>query len=1052
MATEKEFKLIGSFQDNITSKLKKLNREINTINKSFGKLQAKLRPIARDMGTIAMASDRVTNSLNSQKGAYQTNINTMRQYRAEVGRLIASNKRAAVMKPVKLVRPTVMPRVAGRAAAGATAPVGAGGTSAAAVAGGVFGVSAGNKMSAAMDQVFRASGNLLMKPFREAGKAFAERVGDEMSDIQAAGGMFALDQKNAEGQRLFKGFAEARRFQEELNRSLAKSAAALPGATSDYVRAAKGLTDTVMMAFQKDREGFTALAKQLGASADADSFESLTKVLQRFTEQTVLLGQGSGRGGMPLTMLMEQLIQRQNVNVQGMRMRYVQLRDNPLLASMLEEAQAEINATAAGSAKRAAVVIKTLDKALPQEVVNAMRNSIAGVQEAIRSGLLDPEAGLLGFGRELNVVVKKYDDFGKVVKENGKVVTETTTLFAMVRDSIRGFGLPIAEIVSILPQIFDPLEALGNAFVDLREVSMSLLDNFTKYTNFFKQNMFDDAGARGALAGFNKLLQTIGGISVEEAIANAKLLTTKGSDLSELVPRLFSQLMNSDLMVQIGTALGKVVGGVFDAMGKLVSGASDMASSGPFAKGFVDAFKGAGGPEGFRMFVQGIFKIISNAIIDLFKTAPLEVSMVAGLALLPSIIASAVGGFVTVLLTKIGGIATGALNKAKPAAIGAAGAAGKQTVGASKLLPGAKAAKALATGAKMKGVGVLAAGAVTLATKAPQLAKIGKVFSTIGKRVPGLNVAFAALDFGLKKLTGQDTASAASEAGGGLIGSVVGGAIGTAIAPGIGTAIGAVLGGFIGEWIGQKLPALLADVGPMISKAWSSFIAAVKKLPENIAFAVGFIVGRLEMMWGNFTTFLAGLPGKLSSAWSGLTRWFQELPGKVRQGVSDFLLQVPSIAASVKNGLADVSRAIIDWAKGIPGRLMEAFRQGREQGKGKGNVKTSYMGNLEPMKNAIAAYNGYKAKAAYSGGLFGAIAQEMRYKPAGSNLVIANDSETILNKKQTAAVANALGGGGYSISIGNINLNGVNNSQEAANQIAGQILDAIRASENSTIA
>ena len=83
-----------------------------------------------------------------------------------------------------------------------------------------------------------------------------------MADIQSAGGMMALDMK--EGGKLFANdFKKARAMQERLNASLATSAAALPGATNDYVRAARGITDTVMMAFGKNEQAFKEFAVEL---------------------------------------------------------------------------------------------------------------------------------------------------------------------------------------------------------------------------------------------------------------------------------------------------------------------------------------------------------------------------------------------------------------------------------------------------------------------------------------------------------------------------------------------------------------------------------------------------------------------------------------------------------------------------------------------------------------------------------------------------------------------------------------------------------------------
>ena len=94
----------------------------------------------------------------------------------------------------------------------------------------------------------------MMKPFQYGAQAIGERIRDEMSDIKSAGGMFSVDRRNKMG--IFKTFDDAMRYQEELNARLAKSAAALPGETAEYVAQAKQITDTVMISYSKNQQAF----------------------------------------------------------------------------------------------------------------------------------------------------------------------------------------------------------------------------------------------------------------------------------------------------------------------------------------------------------------------------------------------------------------------------------------------------------------------------------------------------------------------------------------------------------------------------------------------------------------------------------------------------------------------------------------------------------------------------------------------------------------------------------------------------------------------------
>ena len=69
----------------------------------------------------------------------------------------------------------------------------------------------------------------------------------------------------------------------------------------------------------------------------------------------------------------------------------------------------------------------------------------------------------------------------------------------------------------------------------------------------------------------------------------------------------------------------------------------------------------------------------------------------------------------------------------------------------------------------------------------------------------------------------------------------------------------------------------------------------------------------------------------------------------------------------------------------------------------------------------------------------------MKHKPAGSDLVIANSSETIIPASMSAGVG---AGGGGSVSVGDITVNvaGVDDPKAIANEVAEEILQAIQRS------
>ena len=115
-------------------------------------------------------------------------------------------------------------------------------------------------------------------------------------------------------------------------------------------------------------------------------------VLQKQTEQVMLQSQGQ-TGGLPMHIAIQQLMGKEQgkVNMQAFTNKFrAAFQKNPLLKNFLMRAQEDMNSTAAGSADRLKVIMETFDKAMPKEVVNKMRGSISGMQEALRSGLARP--------------------------------------------------------------------------------------------------------------------------------------------------------------------------------------------------------------------------------------------------------------------------------------------------------------------------------------------------------------------------------------------------------------------------------------------------------------------------------------------------------------------------------------------------------------------------------------------------------------------------------------------------------------------------------------
>ena len=384
---QEEIKLVGSFQDDITPKLQKMNRSLTTIGKSFKTFTNKLKPITTSFNKMADASLRFNKAMGVQAKAITESTRAMRGYRQNANKMAGAMRKVTDQR-MKAQRAMGVSRAQARKGGGGAgvAPV-AGGTSGAAYGASAakgfnsgigsiaIGSAIGNMASQAMMRGMSAIKNMAMAPFKKFGAMFTERIGDEMDDIKSAGGLFALDMDltQASGnERFFKNYNEALRFQEKLNIDMAQSAASLPGVTSQYVSTSRQLTDTIQMVMEKDREGFNKLAEGYGANVSAGgvdaSKEAMRTVLQKQTEQLMLQSQGQV-GGLPMHIAIQQLMGKEQgkLNMMAFTNKFrAAFQKNPLLKNFLLRAEEDMNNTAAGSADRLKVIMETFDRAMPR--------------------------------------------------------------------------------------------------------------------------------------------------------------------------------------------------------------------------------------------------------------------------------------------------------------------------------------------------------------------------------------------------------------------------------------------------------------------------------------------------------------------------------------------------------------------------------------------------------------------------------------------------------------------------------------------------------------
>lgn len=327
---QEEIKLVGSFQDKITPQLKKLNKEITDIGRSFERFNKKLAPVTKSFAKMAMSARTFGDAMKSQRTSIDSSARAMREYSRQAGKMSGAMRKVADQR-MRAQRAMGVSRAQARKGGGGGLPGGGSGGAGGGGGGAAYGASAAKGFNSGIGSIAIGStiggiasqaimrgmaglSNMVQAPFKKFMSAFGERIGDEMDDIKSAGGLFALDMdltQESGNERFFKNYNESLRFQEKLNIDMAESAAALPGVTSQYVSTSRQLTDTIQMVMEKDRESFNKMASRYGADISQGGTDAaknaMQTILKKQTEQVVLQSQGQ-KGGLPMHIAIQQLM------------------------------------------------------------------------------------------------------------------------------------------------------------------------------------------------------------------------------------------------------------------------------------------------------------------------------------------------------------------------------------------------------------------------------------------------------------------------------------------------------------------------------------------------------------------------------------------------------------------------------------------------------------------------------------------------------------------------------------------------------------------------
>lgn len=1047
MAEDRTFTLVGNFTDNITPKLNAVNSSLTRLTAQMEKLRATTQPLKNDFKQLAADSKLFSDGLSRQVTDLRQANAALRDHARELGRVNRAYRAGARGQLPGSMQP---PRGGG----GGGSRGGGGANWGVAVGGSVLGNQLANIMTGAIVKGFQMGTNLMRIPFNYFVNSFAERIRDESSDIQSAGGLYAISQRK--NLNMFADFQAAVKTQQQINYRLAESARALPGSTAAYVQQGKRISDTIMTAMGANAPGMQKFAEELGAK-QGNKLDALGLLIQKFTEKAVLLGQGTQYRGMyGVPQLVEMLMNAPNVS-ETMFQKFAVYRDMPILQSAFRDMQKDLAKTGAFTQERMRLVFELLDKALPNEVVQKHKNSMAGFLEAFKSAFLDPEVGLFGIGRKMKGIAPEVDQFGKILLGKAKA---DLSLYELIGQTLTGFGLPLSELVSILPQIYEPFAKIVPNLVNLRNVAQQFYYTFNRYTKDYEniakslglgtalgRDMKGTAGARGALTALANLLVSFEKLPVEKfkEVTN-KLKNPRFTDLGSVTKELFSALFDSKVMRMIGETLGQMVGGTLAELGSLMGGVTGATSTGPFAEGLKAGWDQAGGTQGIATVFRSLFGLIFNALKEAILKAPVETFMVGTALLAPSLIS---GLLSTVLMNAVSGTGGGRGRRGGRGGMGALSelapffsAPGRGRLEGRAGVDFMRRARIRGAGLTESAIGESAymlsgmRGARTISRGATG---IGNIARGAGRFIPGAAVAGGALELGASLASGESVGKSIA----GAVGTTLGGVLGSTFGP-VGTMIGMTAGSFIGNAIYDKFSPEGAKqkeaADKQLQAAQDQMRAATSRGLES-----KYGTAALENQFGDIKEFtkrlqvvgLRGLTGatllkeyrernvaqeQLRVADAALEQARKTVvsrrmsPEDARKALAPLEEKAKVAAAAVDKEQKDLAAAmrsiptsmrdaLVSNILNMPTTQLDAALAARARsvfpttidphaGSRDIVIAPSPVPSAGGSANPRARFPGGRSTAL--GSLGDAISQELRMKPPGSNLVIANSSETII--------------------------------------------------------
>ncbi|AUT00890.1 hypothetical protein CLI64_11045 [Nostoc sp. CENA543] len=376
-------------------------------------------------------------------------------------------------------------------------------------------------------------------------QGLSQAVDIQSDNISLAGNLMKLTGQN---------FQQATEFVDQFSERMSKVAAALPGATSDYVTFGKLVVDDIIPAvrelngtvnpekLQKELETVSTYGTLLAQQAKVSS-EEASRAVSKF------LGGQSTLGELSRLDFFEQNVTFRNILISEVNKLGGDIR------KLTVQQRLEIFKKAAN---------------IPDEVLKAQQQSIAGLTAGFVSNLFDPQTGLFGFMRDLDKQTKGGQSVLSAVQEG---------LAALIGD--RGLFTVLGEVLNALGiEVIDPMLALRSVILGINTRIRNLRDGLYQFLDYI------DAGKEAGKKPNIKLLR-------EEFLSSFLNVDGLGKELARITNNITNGLRKLD-WGEIGESLGAGVAAILNELISYINAVDYKAINDLTGKIVFAIFKGIG--------------------------------------------------------------------------------------------------------------------------------------------------------------------------------------------------------------------------------------------------------------------------------------------------------------------------------------------------------------------------------------------------------------------------------------------------------------------------